>query len=88
MPEPSKLFVNADCSQGMKAILKDPDIAVAIAKNYGAFERVMLQMQLDLSIKGDDEETLQVTKGNRHLQNTLLLFKAQGDGLMASERAE
>lgn len=81
-----KIRINVDASNGLKALLMDSDITITVAKAYPAVERVFLQLQRDLTEKLDDETTLQVLKGLSKLDNTLKLFRAEGNLDLEAEK--
>ena len=78
-PPKEQIHINVEASNGLKALLLDSDITTTIAKAYDSVERVFLQVQRDLAEKLDDDTTLQILKGLAKLDNTLKLFKAEGE---------
>ena len=80
-PEPAKtqLRIQSQCSNEMKALLLQPSITKDIAQCYTSVEKVMLQVQRDVTSGHNDEEILQVIKGLKKLDNVLKLFAAEGN---------
>lgn len=73
-----QLHVQTNCSNEMKALLLQPGITKDIAQCYDSVEKVMLQVQRDVTSGNNDEEILQVIKGLKKLDNVLKLFAAEG----------
>lgn len=73
------LHISTACSNEMKDLLLHPSITKDIAQCYPSFEKVMLQVQRDITSGNNDEEILQVIKGLKKLDNVLKLFAAEGE---------
>lgn len=87
MPEEKEeLHCAVQASNGLKNLLMDTDITTAIAAAYPAVEKVMLQIQRDVSALNDDDLLVQVAKGLRRIDETLLLFWKEGQEDLAKER--
>lgn len=87
MPDDKKaLHLSVSASNEMKALLLDTSITTSIAKSYPDWEKIAAQVQRDISVKGDDEETLQVIKGLKRIFETALLFKTEGEHDIKAEK--
>jgi hypothetical protein len=73
------LRVTTACSNEMKDLLLQPGITKDIAQCYPSVEKVMLQVQRDITSGNNDEEILQVIKGLKKIDNVLKLFAAEGE---------
>ena len=70
----------------MKDLLLQPEVTTAIATTYEFYERISLQLQRDVSAKGNDDETIQVIKGLQRLDDVLLLFREEGKADIQAEK--
>lgn len=91
-PQPSeklRLSESVDASNGMKALLKEPENVRQILMAYPLLERILLQAQRDLNNNKDksDEELLRGFKGISMVDDVFRLFVHVGEALVEQERA-
>lgn len=75
-----KTNVASKGSNGMVDLMLDPSITSSVAISYPILEKILMQMQRDVTQKGtSDEEMLRAIKGIQMVDDVLKLFRAEGE---------